>query len=69
MRVVWGGDGVRPDPGQVEPGRGAYLHRDEKCLELAMKRKALGRALRVTGAALDPAAIRAALAGHLPPTT
>jgi predicted RNA-binding protein YlxR (DUF448 family) len=28
------------------PGRGAYLHRDRSCLEIARKKKALDRALR-----------------------
>ena len=65
FRVVWGTPGVRPDPRQVEPGRGAYLHRDERCLDLAVKRKALGRALRLTGSGPDPDSVRAALASHL----
>jgi predicted RNA-binding protein YlxR (DUF448 family) len=29
-------------------GRGAYLHRDPECLEIARKRKALDRALKAT---------------------
>jgi predicted RNA-binding protein YlxR (DUF448 family) len=28
------------------PGRGAYLHRDPACVEIARKKKALERALR-----------------------
>ncbi|WP_372492687.1 YlxR family protein [Cellulomonas wangsupingiae] len=31
------------------PGRGAWLHPDQRCLELAVKRRALGRALRYAG--------------------
>ena len=34
------------DPGGRAPGRGAYLHRDVSCLEIARKKKALDRALR-----------------------
>jgi len=30
------------------PGRGAYLHRDPACVEIARKRKALDRALKAT---------------------
>ncbi|MBO3087529.1 YlxR family protein [Cellulomonas dongxiuzhuiae] len=31
------------------PGRGAWLHPDQRCLELAVRRRAFGRALRHTG--------------------
>lgn len=30
------------------PGRGAWLHPDTRCLELAVRRRAFGRALRCT---------------------
>ncbi|SDE47925.1 YlxR family protein [Auraticoccus monumenti] len=43
---------VLADPNQTAPGRGAYLHHDPACLELAIRRRALGRALRLTG--VDP---------------
>ena len=39
------------DPAGRAPGRGAYLHRDPSCLEIARKKKALDRALR---AAVSP---------------
>ena len=40
-------DGVgRVDSAQTEPGRGVYLHRSVCCLDLAVKRRTLGRALR-----------------------
>ena len=43
-----------PDPAAVRPGRGAWLHRDRGCVELAERRKAAGRALRLSGpVALD----------------
>ena len=31
------------------PGRGAWLHPDQRCLDLAVRRRAFGRALRHTG--------------------
>jgi predicted RNA-binding protein YlxR (DUF448 family) len=40
---------VVPDPGRSRPGRGAHLHRDPVCFALAQRRRAFGRALRVTG--------------------
>jgi len=36
------------DPGRSRPGRGAWLHADLHCLELAERRRALPRALRTT---------------------
>ncbi|HZD05359.1 MAG TPA: YlxR family protein [Longimicrobiales bacterium] len=52
LRVVRGpGGGVTVDPRGRAPGRGAYLHRRSGCLEAALARGALARALR-TG--LDP---------------
>jgi predicted RNA-binding protein YlxR (DUF448 family) len=47
-------DGVlTPDPGRVLPGRGAHVHPTPACLDLALRRKAFPRALRVAGQ-LDP---------------
>jgi predicted RNA-binding protein YlxR (DUF448 family) len=40
---------VRPDRHGTLPGRGAHLHPTTRCLELAIRRKAFGRALRVEG--------------------
>jgi len=40
---------VEPDPARIRPGRGAHLHPDPACLALAERRRAFGRALRVTG--------------------
>ncbi|MFC4602957.1 YlxR family protein [Rhodococcus kronopolitis] len=45
-----------PDPRRRLPGRGAWLHPDPSCLSLAEKRRAFGRALRVSGN-LDTAAL------------
>jgi uncharacterized protein len=38
-----------PDPARKLPGRGAHLHFDPACLAQAVRRRAFGRALRVTG--------------------
>ncbi len=40
---------VAPDPRRTMPGRGAHVHPDPRCLELARRRKAFGRALRTEG--------------------
>ncbi|MBC7633135.1 YlxR family protein [Aeromicrobium sp.] len=40
---------VTPDLRGTMPGRGAHLHPAIRCLELATRRKAFGRALRVEG--------------------
>ena len=40
--------GASADPTGRAPGRGAYLHADPACLDLARKRKTLDRALRTT---------------------
>jgi predicted RNA-binding protein YlxR (DUF448 family) len=42
---------VVPDPARRQPGRGANIHPDPACLALAERRRAFGRALRVTGVA------------------
>jgi len=40
---------IAPDPARIRLGRGAHLHPDPACLALAERRRAFGRALRVTG--------------------
>ena len=40
---------VVPDPQGTAPGRGAHLHPTTECYEFAVRRKAFGRALRLTG--------------------
>jgi predicted RNA-binding protein YlxR (DUF448 family) len=47
---------VVPDPHRCIPGRGAWLHRDPGCVELAQRRRAFARALRVS-ATMDPAPV------------
>jgi uncharacterized protein len=44
---------IVPDSRQRLPGRGAWLHRDRRCAELAQRRRAYARALRVPGP-VDP---------------
>jgi uncharacterized protein len=49
VRVVRASTGfARVDPAGRAPGRGAYLHRDPACIEIARKKKALERALKAT---------------------
>ncbi|MFC0529641.1 YlxR family protein [Phytohabitans kaempferiae] len=43
------GHSLTPDPARRLPGRGAHLHPDPACFALAERRRAFGRALRVTG--------------------
>ena len=57
VRLVSSG-GVVVDRRQIQLGRGAYLHADERCVEQALKRRAIGRALRITQ--VDPEEIRRA---------
>jgi predicted RNA-binding protein YlxR (DUF448 family) len=38
---------VVPDPDGIAPGRGAHLHPGPECYDLAVRRKAFARALRV----------------------
>ena len=62
LRVVAGTDtsgqpAVVPDPRRTAPGRGAHLHPTTACFDLAVKRKAFGRALRArTGLSAEPVA-------------
>jgi uncharacterized protein len=46
LRIARTPEGVRADPGAVAPGRGSYVHRDPGCIEAALDRGALARALR-----------------------
>jgi hypothetical protein len=58
VRVV--AEGVRVVPGAGLPGRGAWIHPDEDCLAAADRRRAWGRALRVSGVP-DTSAVRSLL--------
>ncbi|KHO22274.1 hypothetical protein A5761_01545 [Mycolicibacterium setense] len=54
LRVVAVTDGngntsVTVDPTASLPGRGAWLHPDQQCAQMAVRRRAFVRALRLTG--------------------
>jgi uncharacterized protein len=49
LRLVVVEGSVTPDPAGRAPGRGAYLHPDPGCLELALRRRAFPRAFRLPG--------------------
>lgn len=51
LRLAWN-DAVVLDTAQTRPGRGAYLHPDPACIEQALRRRAVPRALRVRSAQL-----------------
>ncbi|WP_285113562.1 YlxR family protein [Leifsonia sp. fls2-241-R2A-40a] len=57
LRVVAQESELVVDSSAALPGRGAWLHPVDECLDLALKRRAFGRALRVEGP-LGTAAIR-----------
>lgn len=74
LRVVGAGGALAPDPEGRLPGRGACVHPDPRCLDLAEKRRAFPRALRLDGP-LDLTPVRehvaartaARTAGRTPP--
>ena len=56
LRIVRVDEGrIAVDPSGSAPGRGAYMHRDAECLEVALEHGAVARALR-TGLAAEGAA-------------
>ncbi|MEV4667037.1 YlxR family protein [Microbacterium sp. LWO12-1.2] len=48
LRVVSQNDILVSDERAVLPGRGAWVHPTPECMEAALRRRAFGRALRVT---------------------
>lgn len=46
LRVVAADRVVLPDPRRVLPGRGAWIHRNDRCMTAAQKRRAFARALK-----------------------
>ncbi len=46
MRFALRDGQVVPDPDRTAPGRGAWLHADAECLELALRRRGFPRAFR-----------------------
>lgn len=67
LRVVADGTSTPPvlvpDPRRRLPGRGAHLHPAPDCLDLAERRRAFPRALRLPGP-LDTSALRAYVDEH-----
>ncbi|WP_221354044.1 YlxR family protein [Streptomyces beigongshangae] len=57
LRTVAAGVDCVPDPRGTLPGRGAYVHPALVCIDLAVRRRAFPRALRVPGP-LDTKALR-----------
>ena len=57
LRVVVVEGALAPDPAASLPGRGASVHLDPRCVDLAEKRRAFPRALRLAGP-LDVTAVR-----------
>ncbi|WP_431802570.1 YlxR family protein [Microbacterium sp. bgisy203] len=49
LRVVARDGSLVPDEKAVLPGRGAWVHDTTDCVEAALRRRAFGRALRVSG--------------------
>jgi uncharacterized protein len=46
IRIVRTSDGIQVDPTGKLPGRGAYLHPEWSCWEVALEKNLLARALR-----------------------
>ena len=46
LRLVRNDGAVELDRGQVKPGRGAYVHHQDECKEMAVKRGGLARTLK-----------------------
>ena len=57
---------VSVDTTGCRPGRGAWLHPDDRCLSAAIRRHAFGRALRITGTP-DTSAVVEHFAGLIHP--
>jgi predicted RNA-binding protein YlxR (DUF448 family) len=57
LRIVAVEGECAPDPRGTLPGRGAYVHPVQSCLDLAVRRRAFPRSLRVQGP-LDTADVR-----------
>ncbi len=49
LRIAVVGSECVPDPRGTLPGRGAYLHPDMACFDLAVRRRAFPRAYRTSG--------------------
>jgi hypothetical protein len=63
LRIARGHGGGIVDPGGAAPGRGAYVHRSAGCIEAALARGALVRALRTDLAPGEVGRLRAMAEG------
>jgi uncharacterized protein len=68
LRVVARDGQVVADVAASMPGRGAWVHPTRDCIETAIRRRAFGRALRVTGD-LDTSKVDQKKSGDLPAST
>jgi predicted RNA-binding protein YlxR (DUF448 family) len=64
LRVVRppGSETAQADPAGTAPGRGAYVHRSAECLDRALSRGALGRALAAGMGEVEVGRLRSAIA-------
>ncbi|CAA9385595.1 MAG: COG2740: Predicted nucleic-acid-binding protein implicated in transcription termination [uncultured Nocardioides sp.] len=62
-----GSPALVPDPDRRAPGRGAHVHPTPQCWQLAVRRKAFPRALRVRGQ-LSGALVEGHIASSFSPT-
>ncbi|PZU37255.1 MAG: DUF448 domain-containing protein [Microbacterium sp.] len=63
LRVVVDSGALVPDERAVLPGRGAWVHDTQKCVDAALRRRAFVRALRASGS-LDTQTIEKRLNGY-----
>jgi predicted RNA-binding protein YlxR (DUF448 family) len=61
LRIARGKTGLRVDPSAIEPGRGAYLHREPQCVDVAFQKRRLVRALRASVTKEEDARLREAI--------
>jgi predicted RNA-binding protein YlxR (DUF448 family) len=66
VRLAAPGGRLQLDAGRRLGGRGAWLHRSPACLERALGRRALPRALRQDGLAVDAGELGLLLTGVAP---
>jgi predicted RNA-binding protein YlxR (DUF448 family) len=65
VRVVMVEGVLVPDPRARLAGRGAWVHPDLECLDLAVRRRALARALRLGSAPGDTELVRAEIEARI----
>ena len=63
LRLVLEGTAITLDTQHIKPGRGAYVHRSAACLQLAVRRRAVGRALRTSASSTGIAEVVEPLLG------